>query len=332
MKILIILYIYSLAAWTYDLCDYIELKTCDANTKAFGRNNSASFPNSTTAALNNPSSLSMEKGFGIESIFFNANTKIGLVTGSGRIGAAISQTPTQESFFSNIAFENTYSYRQRKIEKLLYKPDDSYAFSFAANIFGKKKRKGLQLDLGLIAKRNGQADRNFIGGGATLSFNKVISFGYARYDDTYYEDLRDVTLTEYNTNGDEVGDIVFPDDPSAITDIDLTVETYIWSLKYGNIAFDHLTIKTIFDAPNIDTSYVKVFNTSIFYNKWIFTYGMREEESFREDYKDEEFITEKFKYDTFMGAQYAFGKNALIGLFSNYYLLNEWTMGLVIFI
>lgn len=59
---------------------------------------------------------------------------------------------------------------------------------------------------------------------------------------------------------------------------------------------------------------------------------MREEESFREEFQNEKFSVEKFKYDGFLGIQYAFGKNALLGLFSNYYLLNEWTMGLVIFI
>lgn len=110
MKIIIIFFLLIFRFFAYDLCDYIELKTCDANTKSMGRNNSASFPNSTSAALNNPSSLSMEKGFGTESIFFNSNTKLGLVTGSGRIGAAIAQTPTQESFFSNLGFENNLKY------------------------------------------------------------------------------------------------------------------------------------------------------------------------------------------------------------------------------
>ena len=57
-----------------------------------------------------------------------------------------------------------------------------------------------------------------------------------------------------------------------------------------------------------------------------------EEETFREEYKKEKVSDEKFKYDGFLGIQYAFGKNAILGLFSNYYLLNEWTMGLVIFI
>lgn len=176
MKLLIIFLLLLSSSYAYDLCDYIELKTCDANTKSMERNNSASFPNSTSAALNNPLSLNMEKGFGIESLFFNSNTKLGLVTGSGRIGAAIAQTPTQESFFSNIGFENNLKHRERKIEKLLHAPGESYAFSFVFNVFGKKKKKGLQVDIGLIAKRNTELEENYFGAGVTISINKVLSF------------------------------------------------------------------------------------------------------------------------------------------------------------
>jgi hypothetical protein len=332
VKVFLLLIAISNYIYAYDLCDYIELKTCDANTKAMGRNNSASFPNSSSAAINNPSSLSMEKGFGIESIFYNGNSKVGLITGSGRIGAAISQSPTQESFFSNMAFETSNVYRQRRVENMLHKPEDSYSFSLAANIFGKKKRKGLQFDLGLIAKRNGQADQNFLGAGGTLSYNKVISFGYAQYKDIFYEDLRNQTINLYDTNGNDLGETTYPDNPLYLTDINLLVETFIWSLKYGNFAFDHLTIKTTYEDDIIDPTYIKIFNTSVFYKKWIFTYGMREEESYREAYSDEVFKSEKFKHDGFLGIQYAIGKSALIGFFSNYYLLNEVSLGLVIFI
>lgn len=332
MKLLILIFIFSLNNYAYDLCDYIDIKTCDASATNLGRSTSASFPNSTTAALNNPSSLNMERGFGLESIFFNNETQLGIVTGSGRIGAAISQTPTRETFFSNISFESTQVYRGRRVKQEVYDPDESYAFSFAFNVFGKKQRKGLQFDMGIIAKHNGNKDQSIVGAGATLSFNKVIGIGYAKYKDVYYEDLREKTIKTYNTDGEESGTITYPNTDAAITDIGLDVETLILTLKFGNFAFDHLTIKTTYDDENIDPSYVKILNTSMFYKKWIFTYGLREEESFREDYSDEKFKTEKFKHDGFLGIQYALNKSFMLGLFSNYYLLNEWTMGVVIFI
>lgn len=332
LKYLILLNILLLNALAADLCDYIEVETCDASATNRTRSTTASFPNSTSAALNNPASLNMEKGFGVESIFFNNDTQYGLVTGSGRVGAAISTTPTRETFFSNLSFETQSIYRARRLEKEVYDPEDSYSFSFAFNIFGKKKRKGLQLDSGIIIKHNGDKEQTFLGGGFNLSLNKVIGIGYARYKDVFYEDRRGLTLPLYNSDGSVAGSVTYPDDDTSITDIGVDVETFIMSLKFGNFAFDHLTIKSTFDDDNFDPTFVKIFNTSLFYRKWIFSYGLREEESFREAYDGENFESEKFKNDGFLGVQYALNKSIMLGLFSNYYLLGETSLGLVVFI
>tara|TARA_Y100000385_G_C12971671_1_gene584308 strand:+ start:250 stop:450 length:201 start_codon:yes stop_codon:yes gene_type:complete len=65
----------------------------------------------------------------------------------------------------------------------------------------------------------------------------------------------------------------------------------------------------------------------------MFTFGTREEESPREtyDHDQEKMVSEKFKYDSFLGVQYALGNHFVLGLFNNYYLLDEWTLGVTFF-
>ena len=42
-------------------------------------------------------------------------------------------------------------------------------------------------------------------------------------------------------------------------------------------------------------------------------------------------IPEKFKYDGSLGIQYALGDHFVVGIFNNYYLLDEWSLGLTYF-
>jgi|SaaInlStandDraft_5_1057022.scaffolds.fasta_scaffold67401_2 hypothetical protein len=312
------------------ICEILDLEYCNSSGRALTRSSSASFPSSTTAALNNPSSLSMEKGFGLESILYKNVARIGIVSGSGRIGAAISKSPAEETFFSHYALESNNSFRQRKVSKDVHSPDN-LSFAMAFNIFGKKKRTGLQLDFGIIYKRNGAKEADYTGAGATLSLNKVFSIGYAVYDDVFYEDRRGQMIDIVDQYGQSTL-TYFDTSLTNLTDIDVKVESLILGLKFGNLAIDHLTLKTTYQDNVFAPTYIKIFNTSLFYKKWIFSYGLREEESFREQYQDEVFSSEKFKYDGFIGAQYALNKAILIGLYSNYYLLNELTMGMTIFI
>ena len=185
--------------------------------------------------------------------------------------------------------------------------------------------------MGLMYKRNGKNEENYFGGGATLSLNKIVSIGYSVYQDVLYEDLRGETVDVYDKFGN-TSSVHFPDAPSSLTNIPARVESVVLGLKWGNMAFDHLTLKTEFEDDVINPGVTKIFNASMFYKKWIFSYGKREEDSWREAYTGESFVATKRKYNSFLGAQYSLSKNFMAGIFHNYYLLNELTVGLTLFL
>lgn len=330
MKIIsLLILVFPITCFSLDLCDYLKIDTCNNSKRPLARSNSASFPSTTTAAFNNPTALTMERGLGLESIFYKNHGNIGIVSGTGRIGAAISTTPPTEIFFGHYALETQNQYRKRILERNKYQ-DDNFNLAFAFNLFGKKKRKGLQVDLGGIFKHHKEKNENFLGAGINLSYNKVFNIGYSKYNDVLYEDIRGKTIDLYDTSGGSIP-VIYPEDDEWLTDVGTTVENTIIGLKFANFALDHLTIKTIFEDEYYEPTIITILAGSIFYKEWIFTYGKRTEESFREVYQDEEFIEQRRKYNRFLGAQYALGEYILIGLYHNYYLFNEVTMGISIF-
>lgn len=312
------------------ICEQLKLKDCNASKRSLGRSSGASFPNTASAALNNPAALSMDRGIGVEGIFYGSESRFSLVSGTGRIGAAISTTPADETFFGQFALETTNAYRTRRIEGGLYKTKN-FNLALGMNLFGKDGSQKIRVDIGGVYKRNQAKNVDFFGGGAILTINKIFSIGMASYSDVLYEDNRDKVVTEYDQFGGSY-DIYYPDDPANLTDINVKVDTLMLGFKFANFAIDHLTIKSTYEDEILDSSFVKILNLSVFYKKWIFSYGLREENSFRERYKDEVFVEEDYKYARFIGAQYALNKNLLVGLFNNYFLLGESTFGLTYFL
>lgn len=315
------------------ICEYLDLKNCDNTARAMSRSSSASFPSSVSAAMNNPSSLSMEKGFGLETIFYRGKGRLGIASGTGRVGAAVTVASAQETFFSHYALEAPNSYRARRSETQVFEREDDVSLAAAANLFGKRKRRGFQLDIGGIYKRNGEKESNHFGGGATLSFNKVLSVGYSSYSDVLYEDYRNKSIHTYNTQGERSAyPTYYSNNEANVVDIETKTETLNLGLKFGNLALDHTTISTTFEDDQLDPSHIKILSAAMFHKKWIFTAAQRTEESYRESYRDGRFIQEKRKRALFFGAQRSIGSYALLGLFHNYYLLNDISFGLSVFL
>lgn len=314
------------------ICEYLDLDNCGNTSRSMSRSTSASFPSTVSAAMNNPSALSMEKGFGLESIFYNDQGRVGIASGTGRIGAAVSAASAQETFFSHYALETTNAYRRRRVAGEPFEREDDLSVAAAMNLFGKNRRRGLQMDAGIIYKRNGEKESDHFGGGVSLSFNKVVSAGYSSYKDVLYEDNRNKFLQNYDADGEPYPyRNYYPDIPNNLLDVETETETMSFGLKFGNVAIDHITMTTTFEDEYFDPSTVKILSAAMFYGKWIFTAAQRTEESYRERYQDEKFVQEKRKQAMFLGAQRSIGDYMLIGVFQNYYLLNDVSMGLSVF-
>lgn len=311
------------------ICEYLKLDNCNNSKRALSKSAGASLPSANSAAFNNPAAIALNRGLGIESIHFNGLAQLGLVTGTGRIGAAISNFPNDGTFFGNTALESTNEYRKRAINFRPYE-GDKIVLAGAFNLFGAKKKKGLQADIGVIYRRQTQLEKDFYGGGIILSYSKFISLGYSKYSDIYYEDLRGKTDINIDADANETT-VIYPDDPSFLTESEFEVHSYMAGLKFSNLALDYLKIVTSSKIDDFDASKVKIYNMSYFYKKWIFSYGRRFETSFREEYIDKNFEFNEDKSDSFLGAQYATKNGFVLGAFINYYLYNELSLGLTYF-
>lgn len=314
------------------ICQYLKLDNCNNSKRSLSRSAGASLPSVNSAAFNNPAAVALSRGLGIESIHYQGNAQIGLVTGTGRIGAAISNNPSDGTFFGNVPIETMNEYRERHVFEKPYETE-KFSLATAVNILGGKKKKGLQLDLGLIYRRQTEIEKDYFGGGLIISYNKFISLGFSQYDDVHYLNLSGKEGTIYDQFGNGT-DVIYPVDPSLILETDYTVTNTVVGLKFSTIALDYILIKT---RPKEEDAFqdidITIYNLSFFYEKWILSYGVRSEKSFREYFDPdlEEYIAQEEKNDGFLGAQYATKNGFVLGAFINYYLYNELSFGLTYF-
>lgn len=332
MKLLLILTLFlstNVYSKTISICDYFP-DYCSNLKRNQNRPVNSAAPTQSSAVFSNPAAVSTDKGFGIESINYQSS-QFGIITGTGRVGAAISNNPSSETFFGNGAQEDVIAYRERWFEKKKFE-SSKFVFSTAFNVFGKKSRKGLQMDAGIIYRNIPEIQTAYGGGGLAFNWSRIISFGYSEYRDAYVKDYRNQTVKFYDNSG-VASDLVFDNSITNLYEWHYQVKNYVVGFNYGNWSFDYSWITTTNLTTN-DKYYVKVFNTSYFYRNWMLTYGIREEESPRETFDEETqlMIESKFKDDGFLGIQYALGDHFVIGLFNNYYLLDEWSLGLTYFL
>lgn len=306
------------------------MDNCNNSKKGLSRSAGASLPSVNAAAFSNPAAIALSRGWGVESIHYQGEAQLGLVYGTGRIGGAIASNPNDGTFFGNVAVEDTNSFRLREIQNERFK-EDKFVLAGATNLFGGKKKKGLSADLGVMWRRNQTAEEDNFGAGITLTFNKIISVGYARYRDLYFNDLRLQTGKVVDQFG-ETTDVIFSNDDSNKFEINYEVESFIYGVKFSNVAFDYVKFVTTFDNDTANSDTV-IWNLSYFYTKWIFSYGRRHENSFKEvfDLEREEFVFEEDKNESFLGAQYATDNGFLLGAFINYYLQDELSLGVTYF-
>tara|TARA_Y100000385_G_C12918639_1_gene561555 strand:+ start:369 stop:929 length:561 start_codon:yes stop_codon:yes gene_type:complete len=182
--LLLVIFIFSTDityAKVISICDQFP-EYCSNVRRNQSRPTNSSLPTQSSAVFTNPAAVSTDKGFGIETINYNGDSQIGIVTGTGRVGAAISNNPSEETFFGNGVQEDFISYRSRWFYKEKYE-SDKLVLSGAMNVFGKKKKKGLQMDVGASYRQINDIDTTYIGGGVAFNWSRILSFSYAEFRD-----------------------------------------------------------------------------------------------------------------------------------------------------
>jgi hypothetical protein len=293
-------------AWSF--CEVLNVIDC----RKFGisKSSGGSQPSSSGGFSFNPSSIPTDKGIGLEVLSYYGDQDFAIVSGTGRVGAAISASSYEDSFFGNMSYESAAKYLERKKAGKKF-VNNKYNLATAIKLYDnkKKKLKAFNFNLGVIGKFNDDTDHFNWGAGLSLNVS-VLSFGVTRYKDDY-QYLDDNYTPE----------IKFFER--------YTVDTYTVGVKLPHLIVDYTYLTNEFDYyGTLYVDKIYLLSGTLFYKKWMFTYGHRKETSYRPeyDYSEKDLDTEQDKYETFMGIQYNAHKYITIGLYSNYYLNRAYTV------
>lgn len=257
----------------------------------------------------------MTKQIGVELIVYKGTFDPSIITGTGRIGAAISPTGSEETFFGPIGFEVSQDLLKRRLI------DDKYAsqkvgLSSAVSLFSNSS-SGLshfELNLGVMGKYNRLTGTAWPGGGVS-GIAGPLSFGYAVAKDEY--------LFDYSPYSGSVLKQKFR----------YALETYSIGLSLTNLSLDYSLLKVTAEEF-VEPATVALLVASLTVKKAMFTVAARTERSDREyfDPSLKALVTKKVKNETFLGVQAPLGKAIMVGFFYNYYTLHELSFGLTAFL
>ena len=286
---------------SYEFCGYVT-----------GNRNSTTpaSPTKSSSININPSAVPIEKGFGVETIAYKGAYDFSIVKGLGRVGAAISPSNTEETFFGPPGFELPEDFLERKIERNKY-PSQKLTLATAFNIYENKKKdlKRFELNLGIMGKYNKVSSKAYPGAGIT-GIAGPITFGYSVYGDEF--------VIDYNLYGLD-----------RKSSIQYAVETYSVGVFLSSIAIDYSVLRLV--ASDVAT--VSLLTATLVHRWGLFTIAARRELSNRPayDYTTKTLESREKKEEAFAGAQVSLGKYFMVGGFYNYYALRELSLGATLF-
>jgi len=262
----------------------------------------------------NPSAVPTEKGIGLEGILYKNEADFAIVQGLGRVGAALSPSNSEETFFGppGVELESDYLLRKQKGDKL---PNQKLTLATAVSII-KKKGSGLKaygLQLGVMGRYNRLTHSVHPGAG----LNGIL--GPFTFGGSMYNDETQIDLSEFGSIEKPV--------------VDYQVSTYNGGISLGSLLLDYSVLQM--KAPDHDeTATVRLLTGSLLVRKIILTISKRTEDSNRQAYNfsTKELEDKRFKEDTFGGIQVNATKNLMFGLLYNYYLMHEYSLTATLFL
>lgn len=277
-----------------------------------GKSTSAPAYPSTKSSVNiNPAAVPVRDAVGGEALFYKGDWDFSIVKGTGRVGAAISPSNSEETFFGPPGYERFFEYVQRKSQKEKY-VSSKITLATGVQVLTNKRKdlKRFELNLGVLLKYNKDTRLVRPGGG----FSGVLgpfTFGFSVYKDDFL-----MVYEPYLNRANEVQSF--------------QVNTYSIGIFLNSLAVDY----SLLYSHASDPFAVSILTGSLFLQRWILTVSNRAEASSRPKYNFAKKLWElsEIKRDWFFGSQFAVTKTLLVGGFFNYYLLSELSVGLTLFI
>ncbi|AZZ36275.1 hypothetical protein CIK05_05550 [Bdellovibrio sp. qaytius] len=293
-----------------DLDCYIFL-----NCGSSSRSGNTANPSTGNQIRINPSAVPTQKGFGLEGIYFNSETDFSIVQGIGRIGAAVSPSNSDETFFGTPGLEITQNLLDRKVNGKKY-PNQKINLATAFVLAEKNKSlfNSYALKLGVMGKYNQLTKHTNLGSGLSGMLGPL-TFGYSNY--------LDETLLDYGITG------------STFTEIaKYRVQTYSAGLSVDSFLLDVSYLRYVDPQyAYTDESQVRIITLSYNYKKLILTVADRVEDSYRPVYDEDTktLLNQYTKKDSFQAIQYIVSNHMTVGLLHNYYLLHELAVTATVF-
>lgn len=246
--------------------------------------------------------MSVDRGTGIELIKLGSSYDVSFISGTGVIGSSFSVTNNEATFFGETPPETYARNVERRESKDKYDPEKVTGL-FAFQLLGKKNKNAFKLNLGLLGRYNQRTSKITGGPGISMAWGPL-SAGVARFKNDYL-DSNGLNNESYQTTSVTLG------------------------LKVSNVAIDWTYLKNNAER----WSRVRLLTATLFTKTFLFTYGLRKEQSL---YPFEVPVTleniNKPNDQVFLGVQYIYKKYLILGAYSNYYLLNSLSLGLTLFI
>lgn len=253
----------------------------------------------------NPSAVPTDNTIGLEAIYYKQDTDLSLVKGLGRVGAGISPSNNEETFFGPPAIETDQELLDRKTAKDKYK-QQKLTLATAFSLF-KGKGSGLSassLQVGVMGKYNYLTNSANYGFGLNGTLGPM-SFSYSSYEDqtqisAYYLGMSSPLNVKYK------------------------VRTLGAGLYLGSLLLDYAILSMSQDNTNSFMT-VRLTNASLLIKKFMITASRRDEDSFRSNYNfsTQALETQQQKVEYFGGLQIFATGQLMVGVLYNYYLLHE---------
>lgn len=276
-----------------------------------GRSSSQSANPTSNSRVNiNPSAVPTEKGLGLETIFYMNDADFGIVRGLGRVGAAISPSNGEETFFGALSYEIDEALLERKLKAQKYE-GQKLTLATAFSIYDARKTglRRFNLNLGVLGRYNQLTHAVTPGAGVSGVFGPF-TYGYSL--------VKDETLIDTEK--------YYSSPPFKIQSM---IETYNLGLYLNSLILDYSTLR----IQNAEVAVVDIVTLSLLVKRLILTASHRTETSSRSSYNVHTKLlqTERSKVEYFYGMQFRATPNIMFGGLYNYYLLREISVNATLF-
>jgi hypothetical protein len=257
-----------------------------------------------------PSAVPVREAIGLAAIYYKIRPQYVFVRGTGRIGAAISPSNADDTFFGNPAAETDQDYLYRRQESLPFN-QLKVALGVAASLFDNEEKgfSRFQMTLGALGRYIGESNAVKPGGGATIALGPLTIGGAYSLDQTLVgtREGQDAKRVESVTTSLTAG------------------------LTLGSLMLDYTRLTAKREAG--DETHVELASLNLLLRRFVISGAYRIENSSRGgfDATTRALYSKPVKESVFGGVQFSPLSFLQIGAFYNYFLLEEVSAGVTLF-